>query len=95
MKVADYFAGPLIADAEFDFGEYSYVRGAKDLVLWFLERRRIPPAQRDFMFLTRVVLGQYEYFSRAKVKMNFRRFVAPYVRSGWQGRAFAIPRYAE
>ena len=64
--------------------------GAKELVLYFLENRRIPPSQRDFLFMTRVVLGYYEYFSRARAKMNFRAMVEPWVRDGWQGRAIEI-----
>jgi predicted unusual protein kinase regulating ubiquinone biosynthesis (AarF/ABC1/UbiB family) len=92
-QLSDYFAKALLRDEPFDYGSYSYVQGAKDLVLYFLNRRRIPPAQRHMLFLTRVALGQYEYFSRARVQMNFRRFIEPYVAQGWRGRAVAIPPY--
>jgi predicted unusual protein kinase regulating ubiquinone biosynthesis (AarF/ABC1/UbiB family) len=94
-QIARYFSIGLHEDTEFDFGSYSYVRGAKDLVLYFLNRRRVPPAQKDFLFMTRVVLGYYEYFSRARIKMNFRRAIEPYVRDGWRGREVEIPRYGE
>ncbi|MBI5516840.1 MAG: AarF/ABC1/UbiB kinase family protein [Deltaproteobacteria bacterium] len=92
-RISEYFATGLREDRDFDFGEYSYVRGAKDLILYFLNARRIPPSQRDFIFLTRVVLGYYEYFSRAREKANFRRMVEPWVREGWQGRTIQIPPY--
>ena len=57
--------------------------------------RRIPPSQRDMIFLTRVVLGYYEYFSRARARMNFRRLVEPWVAEGWRGRAVTIPPYGD
>lgn len=94
-RIADYFSQGLSRDEDFDFGEYSYVRGAKELITYFLEARRIPPSQRDLIFMTRVVLGFYEYFSRARAKMNFRRLVLPWVRDGWQGRSITIPPYGE
>lgn len=94
-QIANYFAVGLQKDDEFDFGSYDYVRGAKELILYFLRRRRIPPAQKDFLFMTRVVLGYYEYFSRARARMNFRRITERYVRQGWKGRAIVIPTYGE
>ncbi len=94
-KISDYFSLALDRDESFDFGEYSYVKGAKDLVLHFLQARRVPPSQRDFLFMTRVVLGYYEYFSRAHARMNFRRMVEPWVRNGWQGRSITITPYGD
>jgi predicted unusual protein kinase regulating ubiquinone biosynthesis (AarF/ABC1/UbiB family) len=94
-QVANYFSIGLLKDAPFDFGTYNYVQGAKELVLYFLSRRRVPPAQKDFLFMTRVVLGYYEYFSRARANLNFRRMIEPYVRAGWKGRTITIPKYGE
>lgn len=95
QRISGYFSVALDVDGEFDFGTYSYVRGAKELVLYFLQNRRIPPSQKEFLFMTRVVLGYYEYFSRARARMNFRAMVAPWVKDGWQGRAIRIPPYGE
>jgi len=94
-RIADYFSTGLAADADFDFQSFSYVKAAKELVLYFLQARRVPPSQRDMIFLTRVVLGYYEYFSRARARTNFRRLVEPWVRDGWTGRAVEIPPYGD
>ena len=94
-RIADYFSSGLVRDEEFDFQTFSYVRAAKELVLYFLQVRRIPPSQRDMIFLTRVVLGYYEYFSRARARMNFRRLVEPWIAEGWRGRAMTIPPYGD
>ncbi|MEI8259411.1 MAG: AarF/UbiB family protein [Deltaproteobacteria bacterium] len=93
--VSNYFSLGLLKDEDFDFGEYSYVHGAKELVTYFLKRRRMPPAQKNFLFMTRVVLGYYEYFSRARSKHNFRRMVEPFARDPWPGRVLKIPPYGE
>ena len=95
LRIADYFSTGILRDEEFDFGRFSYVRAAKELVLYFLQARRIPPSQRDFIFLTRVVLGYYEYFSRARAHTNFRRLVDPWIADGWRGRSIEIPPYGE
>ncbi len=95
LRIADYFSTGILRDEEFDFTTFSYVRAAKELVLYFLQARRVPPSQRDFIFLTRVVLGYYEYFSRARARTNFRRLVEPWIEGGWRGRAIEIPPYGE
>ena len=95
VRIADYFSSGILRDEEFDFTTFSYVRAAKELVLYFLQARRVPPSQRDFIFLTRVVLGYYEYFSRARAKTNFRRLVDPWIAGGWRGRTIDIPPYGE
>ncbi len=95
VRVADYFSTGIMRDEDFDFTAFSYVRAAKELVLYFLQARRIPPSQRDFIFLTRVVLGYYEYFSRARARTNFRRLVDPWIADGWRGRTIEIPPYGE
>lgn len=93
QQIAHYFSVGMRGDAEFEFGNFDYVASARELVAYFLARRRIPPAQKHFIFLTRVVLGYYEYFSRAKTRMNLYRFVMPYVQNGFEGRRIAIPPY--
>jgi predicted unusual protein kinase regulating ubiquinone biosynthesis (AarF/ABC1/UbiB family) len=95
VRIADYFSSGILRDEEFDFTTFSYVRAAKELVLYFLQARRVPPSQRDFIFLTRVVLGYYEYFSRARARTNFRRLVEPWISGGWRGRTIEIPPYGE
>ncbi len=95
VRIADYFSSGIMRDEDFDFTTFSYVRAAKELVLYFLQARRIPPSQRDFIFLTRVVLGYYEYFSRARARTNFRRLVEPWIADGWRGRTIEIPPYGE
>lgn len=92
-KIARYFSIGVREDEEFDFASFDYVGAGRDLVMHFLARRRPPPAQRHFLFLSRVVLGYYEYFSRARAKMNFHRMVMPYVEHGFTGRAIPIPPY--
>lgn len=92
-RIADYFSAGLSTDEPFSFEDYSYVQGARDLVMYFLQARRIPPSQRDMIFMTRVVLGYYEYFSRAKSRLNFHQMVKRWTHLGWQGRAFPIPPY--
>lgn len=94
-RIADYFSTGLARDEEFDFAQFSYVKAARELVAYFLQTRRVPPAQRDMIFLTRVVLGYYEYFSRARARTNFRRLVEPWVKDGWTGRAIEIPPYGD
>lgn len=94
-RISDYFSMGLLRDEPFDYGEYSYVRGAKELVLYFLQARRIPPSQREMIFMTRVVLGYYEYFSRARAKMNFHQMVKRWVDAPWTGRSITIPPYGE
>jgi predicted unusual protein kinase regulating ubiquinone biosynthesis (AarF/ABC1/UbiB family) len=93
QQLAHYFSVGVRDDAEFDFREFDYVDAGRALVMHFLGRRRPPPAQRHFLFLTRVVLGYYEYFSRAGARMNFHRMVMPYVKDGFTGRAVDIPPY--
>ncbi|MFO0605975.1 MAG: AarF/UbiB family protein [Polyangiales bacterium] len=94
-RIADYFSTGLARDEEFDFQQFSYVKAAKELILYFLQQRRVPPSQRDMIFLTRVVLGYYEYFSRARARTNFRRLVEPWVKDGWTGRSIEIPPYGD
>ncbi len=94
-RIASYFSAGLTRDEPFDFSEYSYVRGAKELVTYFLQQRRVPPSQRNMIFMTRVVLGYYEYFSRARAKLNFRQMVWRWIKDDWTGRAIAIPPYGE
>jgi len=94
-RIAEYFSAGLQKDEPFDFAEYSYVRGAKELVTYFLQQRRVPPSQRNMIFMTRVVLGYYEYFSRARAKMNFRQMVWRWIKDDWTGRAITIPPYGE
>jgi aarF domain-containing kinase len=94
-RIADYFSTGLSRDEVFDFNSFGYVKAARELVVYFLQTRRIPPSQRDMIFLTRVVLGYYEYFSRARTKTNFRRLVAPWVADPWTKRAIDIPAYGD
>lgn len=94
-RIASYFSAGLTKDEPFDFAEYSYVRGAKELVTYFLQQRRVPPSQRNMIFMTRVVLGYYEYFSRARAKLNFRQMVWRWIKDDWTGRAITIPPYGE
>ncbi len=93
LKIAHYFSIGVRDDEVFDFAEFDYVKAGRDLVMHFLGRRRPPPAQRHFLFLSRVVLGYYEYFSRAGAAMNFHRQVMPYVKDGFTGRTIDIPPY--
>lgn len=92
-RIANYFSVGLQRDADFDFVAFDYVNAAKELVQYFMARKRVPPAQKDFMFLSRVVLGYYEYFSRAKANMNFRRQVEHIVSAGYTGRAITVTPY--
>jgi len=92
-KIAEYFSAGLREDAVFDFADFDYTSAGRELIGHFLTRRRPPPAQRDFLFLSRVVLGYYEYFSRAKAKMNFHRYVRPYFEAGFTGRKVDVPPY--
>lgn len=92
-KIARYFSIGVREDAVFDFASFDYVGAGRDLVMHFLARRRPPPAQREFLFLSRVVLGYYEYFSRAKAELNFHRLVMPYAERGFRGRVIEIPPY--
>lgn len=94
-RIAEYFSAGLLKDEPFDFAEYSYVRGAKELVTYFLQQRRVPPSQRNMIFMTRVVLGYYEYFSRARARMNFRQMVWRWIKDDWTGRAIVVPPYGE
>lgn len=94
-RISDYFSMGLLHDEPFDYTEYSYVRGAKELVLYFLQAKRVPPSQREMIFMTRVVLGYYEYFSRARAKMNFHQMVKRWVDEPWSGRTITIPPYGE
>jgi predicted unusual protein kinase regulating ubiquinone biosynthesis (AarF/ABC1/UbiB family) len=93
LKLSEFCSVGLTEDEAFDFGSFSYVDAARELMQHFLSRRTLPPSKKDFLFLTRVVVGYYEYFSRAKVRLNFHRIVRPYAVQGWRGRAFDIPAY--
>ena len=94
-RIADYFSVGLQKDEPFDFSEFSYVRGAKDLITYFLQMRRLPPSQRDMLFMTRVVLGYYEYFSRARARLNFHQMVWRWAKDEWKGRSVEILPYGE
>jgi predicted unusual protein kinase regulating ubiquinone biosynthesis (AarF/ABC1/UbiB family) len=94
-KIADYFSIGMREDEEFDFGAFDYVAAGRELVLHFLARKRPPPAARHLIFLSRVLLGYYEYFSRAGAKLNFHRELMPYVERGFTGRTIEIPPYGE
>lgn len=93
QKIAEYFSAGVREDEVFDFAAFDYTAAGRELIAHFLTRRRPPPAQRDFLFLSRVVLGYYEYFSRAKAKMNFHRYVRPYFEAGFTGRKIDVPPY--
>ncbi len=92
-RIADYCAAGLTERGPFDFREYGYLDRARELVMHFASQRRPPPAQRDFLFLSRVVLGHHEYFSRARVAIDYRALVEPYVEAGFTRRGIAIPDY--
>lgn len=92
-KIVRFFSVGVNEDAIFDFGTFDWIAAGRELVMHFITRRRPPPAQRDFIFLSRVVVGYYEYFARAKAKMNFHRMVLPYVEGGFERRAIEIPPY--
>jgi predicted unusual protein kinase regulating ubiquinone biosynthesis (AarF/ABC1/UbiB family) len=94
-KITRYFSIGLRDDEVFDFGSFDYVAAGRELVMHFVTRRVPPPSQRHFMFLSRVVLGYYEYFSRAGAKMNFHRAVSPYVEHGFTERAIVVPPYGD
>ena len=93
QKIARYFSAGVREDAVFDFAEFDYTAAGRELITHFLTRRRPPPAQREFLFLSRVVLGYYEYFSRAGARMNFHRYVRPFFENGFEGRRIRIPPY--
>ncbi len=92
-RLADYCSIGIGETGDHDFGEYSYVDEGRALVAHFLARRSPPPSQRDFLFLTRVVLGYYEYLSRARAKLGFRQMAEGYVEGGFTGRLVDIPPY--
>jgi predicted unusual protein kinase regulating ubiquinone biosynthesis (AarF/ABC1/UbiB family) len=91
-RLSAYFAIGLDSD-DFDFGEHGYVDGARALARHFVARRRLPPQHRDFLFLTRVVLGHYEYYARARARLPFRALVRGYTARGWRGRAVPFVPY--
>jgi aarF domain-containing kinase len=92
-RISRFMSVGIAHEGEFDFGEYDYGKEGKELILFFAKKRSVPRAHRDFLFLTRVVLGHYEYLSRAKARFNFRELVTPYLEAGWQGRAMEVPTY--
>lgn len=92
-RVGNYFCLGVQEDAPFSFVDVNYVGLGKELIEYFISTRRIPKAQREFIFLTRVVLGYYEYFHRLALSMNFYRLVQPHLRRGWRGRSVEIPTY--
>lgn len=92
-KITAYFSIGMTEDRAFSFADFDYAAAAKDLMGHFLRRRHPPPAQRDFLFLTRVVVAYYDYFSRSQARLNFHRLVKPYVEGGFAGRTIAIPPY--
>ncbi|MCB9594624.1 MAG: AarF/ABC1/UbiB kinase family protein [Sandaracinaceae bacterium] len=89
--IAAYFSAGVREDRVFDFAEFDYTAAGRDLIKHFLTRRRPPPAQKDFLFLSRVVLGYYEYFARAKACMNFHEYVRPFFAAGFTERRIEIP----
>jgi predicted unusual protein kinase regulating ubiquinone biosynthesis (AarF/ABC1/UbiB family) len=70
-RLADWFAEGLLAD-ELDFERVDYVARTRALAAHFVSRRRLPPRQGDFLLLTRVVLGLFEYLSRARAHLPMR-----------------------
>ena len=92
-RISRFMSVGVAFDGEFDFGRYDYGTEGKALILYFAKKRSVPRAHRDFLFLTRVVLGHYEYLSRAKARFHFRDMVKPYVEAGWQGRVIDVPPY--
>jgi len=93
-KIGHYFSAGLLADEPFRFGaEFDYVGQGKDLIRHFLRARRVPRSHQDFIFLTRVALGLYEYFSQLDAPVNYHRIAWPFIEHGWQGRKVAIPDY--
>lgn len=92
-RIADYCSVGLGGEGAFDFSEYDYVQEGRALVGHFLSRGDPPPSQRDFLFLSRVLLGYYEYFSRAEACMPFSDMIRPYVEGGFTGRAIEVAPY--
>ncbi len=94
-RICDYCAAGLVEEGAFDFSSFDYVGEAQRLVRFFLGRRRLPPAHKDFLFLTRVVLGYYEYLARAEAAIDLKALVRPYVEGEFTGRAVVIPYYGD
>lgn len=95
QKITQYFSVGTRSDEEFDFGAFDYLKSGRDLLAHFLTRGRPPPAQRHFMFLSRVLVGYYEYFARAEAKLNYHRLVMPYLEGGFTGRTIVVPPYGD
>jgi predicted unusual protein kinase regulating ubiquinone biosynthesis (AarF/ABC1/UbiB family) len=92
-KLGTFFSVGIHEDAPFDFAEFDYVATSKGVVEHFLSRGRPPPSQRNFIFLTRVLLGYYEYFGRAAQPINLHRMITRYAAKGFEGRVVDIPPY--
>lgn len=92
-RIGHYFCTGLDKDDVFSFVNHDYIAEGRELIEHFLSTKRIPKAQKDFLFLSRVVLGYFEYFSRLQVEMNFYRQVMPFLERGWKGRSVDIPTY--
>lgn len=90
--IGGYFCTGLDSDL-YSFAEDSYAKRGREVIEYFVKRRRIPKAQREFIFLSRVILGYFEYFSRLRLAMNFRAVALPHIERGWQGRTVDIPDF--
>ncbi|OIP36972.1 MAG: hypothetical protein AUK47_14450 [Deltaproteobacteria bacterium CG2_30_63_29] len=92
-RIGEYFCTGLDVDDTYSFVDNNYAERGRELIHYFISRRRIPKAQKDFIFMTRVILGYFEYFSRMDLDMNFRRIALPHITRGFQGRKVAIPDF--
>jgi predicted unusual protein kinase regulating ubiquinone biosynthesis (AarF/ABC1/UbiB family) len=93
-RVAAFFSTGIERDEAIDFASFRYAAEFRELALHFAKRRRPPPAHRDFLFLSRVVLGYFEYLSQARARVNVRQVAEPYVRGGYRGRVMPFWEYA-
>ena len=92
-RIGNYFSVGVTQDEEVNLADYDYAARGRELMKHFLTHRRLPKSHQDFIFLTRVSLGLYEYFSRLNAPVNYHRIAMPIIADGWTGRKVPIPDY--
>ena len=92
-RISDFCAVGLDHDHLFDFGAFNYGKQVRELVGFFSSRRRLPPAQADFLLLSRVVLAYHDYLAAAGIQLNLHQLVRERLARLETGRSIPVPGY--
>lgn len=94
-RIMDFCSAGLLEPGAFDFAAHDYGRELRQLVRFFGKNRRLPPSQRDFLFLGRVVVALYDYLAAAGVSIHVRDLVEQKLERSGERRSVRVLPYED